>query len=135
MIFAKRYALICLIVTMTAVSLMGCRSQSCGKHPSVRLEAGLEQDRLDVFAGDALFTSYKFAPDQKYPWFTRDYGFFSPTPMYWLEEDSLMLPAGEALTLRYRVIVHAGGAEEADINGLFEEYAKSSLDEMNSLED
>jgi predicted dehydrogenase len=56
-------------------------------------------------------------------WFTRDYGFFSPTPMYWLEGDRLDLKTGETLTLEYRVVVHAGDAEAADMAGLFREYA------------
>jgi hypothetical protein len=64
-------------------------------------------------------------PDNRwYPsnWFTRDYGFFSPTPMYWLENDRLELPKGETLTLRYRVVVHSGNAEEAGIAGHFAKY-------------
>ncbi|MCC6153346.1 MAG: PmoA family protein [Candidatus Hydrogenedentes bacterium] len=40
-------------------------------------------------------------------WFTRDYGFFSPTPMYWLENDRLQLPESQPVTLKYRVLVHA----------------------------
>ena len=55
-------------------------------------------------------------------WFTRDYGFFSPTPMYWLEGDKLNLAKGEPLTLEYRVVVHAGDAQEAQITKLFEQY-------------
>jgi hypothetical protein len=55
-------------------------------------------------------------------WFTRDYGFFSPTPMYWLESDKLNLAKSEELTLEYRVTVHAGGAETANIAGLFDQY-------------
>ena len=59
------------------------------------------------------------------PWFTRDYGFFSPTPMYWPENDkNTELKKGEKLTLRYRVIVHSGNEKEADITGEFEKYAK-----------
>lgn len=54
------------------------------------------------------------------PWFTRDYGFFSPTPMYWLPGDAVKLPEGEALTLRYRVLVHAG---EADIAAHYRQFA------------
>jgi len=57
-------------------------------------------------------------------WFTRDYGFFSPTPMYWLEGDKLDLRAGEGLTLSYRVIVHAGNHEQADIPALWTEYVR-----------
>lgn len=51
------------------------------------------------------------------PWFTRDYGFFSPTPMHWLPGGAVDLPKGEAFTLRYRVVVHAGDADAADIAG------------------
>jgi hypothetical protein len=58
-------------------------------------------------------------------WFTRDYGFFSPTPMFWLEDDRLDLPKGKALTLAYRVVVHAGDAEEAKIPTLFESYKET----------
>jgi len=59
-------------------------------------------------------------------WFTRDYGFFSPTPMYWLEGDKLNMAKGEKLTLEYRVLVHAGDAKTADIAGLFEKYKQST---------
>jgi len=58
-------------------------------------------------------------------WFTRDYGFFSPTPMYWLEGDRLEMPKGEKLTLNYRVVVHAGNSKEADIKGVFDSYRKT----------
>lgn len=55
-------------------------------------------------------------------WFTRDYGFFSPTPMYWLEGDKLNLTKGEKLVLEYRVIVHTGDSKTADIAGLFNQF-------------
>lgn len=58
-------------------------------------------------------------------WFTRDYGFFSPTPMYWLENDRLELPKGQALTLNYRVVVHTGDAQNAQIATLFEAYKET----------
>jgi Family of unknown function (DUF6807) len=66
--------------------------------------------------------------DRWYPstWFTRDYGFFSPTPMYWLEGGKLNLPRGQKLTLAYRVLVHAGNAKTANIAGLFEDYKQSA---------
>jgi len=55
------------------------------------------------------------------PWFTRDYGFISPTPMYWPEDDKeTFLEKGKQLKLRYRVLVHAGTHSEADIAGQFE---------------
>ncbi|HLW08973.1 MAG TPA: PmoA family protein [Fermentimonas sp.] len=57
------------------------------------------------------------------PWFTRDYGFFSPTPMYWPENDEyISLLKGDSIKLRYRVIVHSGDHIEADIDGHFENY-------------
>jgi len=59
-------------------------------------------------------------------WFTRDYGFFSPTPMNWLEGGQLDLPKGEKLTLSYRVIVHSGNAQQADIAGLFDAYRQTA---------
>ncbi len=55
-------------------------------------------------------------------WFTRDYGFFSPTPMFWLEGDKLQIAKGEKLILRYRVVVHSGGANQARIKEIFEQY-------------
>ena len=58
-------------------------------------------------------------------WFTRDYGFMSPTPMWWPENgESQLFSKGETVSLRYRVIVHKGTAQEADIAGEFEKYRK-----------
>jgi len=59
-------------------------------------------------------------------WFTRDYGFFSPTPMYWLEGDKLNLAKDEKLTLEYRVVVHAGDSKTANIASLFDQYKSTS---------
>jgi len=57
------------------------------------------------------------------PWFTRDYGFFSPTPMYWPANDTeTNLKKGETLQLRYRVLVHGGTTAEAGIADQFEHY-------------
>lgn len=58
------------------------------------------------------------------PWFTRDYGFFSPTPMYWPEDPDkgTRLKKGEQVKLRYRVLVHTGDHKQADIAGQFERY-------------
>ncbi len=58
-------------------------------------------------------------------WFTRDYGFFSPTPMFWLEGDQLDLPKGEKLTLSYRVVVHSGDTQKAGIAALFDAYKRT----------
>lgn len=58
------------------------------------------------------------------PWFTRDYGFISPTPMYWPENGKeTFLEKGVELLLRYRVLVHAGDHIEAKIAESFEQYS------------
>jgi hypothetical protein len=57
------------------------------------------------------------------PWFTRDYGFMSPTPMYWPENGTnIFLKKGTVLKLRYRVIVHTGDSGEAKIAEAFAKY-------------
>jgi len=58
------------------------------------------------------------------PWFTRDYGFISPTPMYFPADDrSTVLKKGEKVRLRYRVIAHAGNDKTANVKELFEQFA------------
>ena len=57
------------------------------------------------------------------PWFTRDYGFISPTPMYWPENGiNIFLKKGTVLYLRYRVLVHSGDHKEAKVAEEFEKY-------------
>ena len=56
-------------------------------------------------------------------WFTRDYGFFSPTPMYWLDESGLKIAEGQTLTFSYRVLVHSGDSNSLDAAGLYANYA------------
>ncbi len=53
-------------------------------------------------------------------WFTRDYGFFSPTPMFWLDNDLFQMKKDQTLHLRYRVVVHAGDTQAAGIPGLYD---------------
>jgi len=55
------------------------------------------------------------------PWFTRDYGFFSPTPMYWPADETAgtVLKKGDTLRLRYRVLIHSGDTKTAGIADLF----------------
>jgi len=62
-------------------------------------------------------------PDYPAPWFTRDYGFFSPTALYWPSDDkATCFDKGDIITLRYRVLVHEGDAQSADIAGEFAKY-------------
>lgn len=57
------------------------------------------------------------------PWFTRDYGFISPTPMFWPANDKTTeLKKGDKIALRYRVLVHAGDDKQAGIANLFNKY-------------
>jgi hypothetical protein len=55
-------------------------------------------------------------PGYPSPWFTRDYGFLSPTPMFWPEDGkSTRLAKGAKLSLRYRVLVFAGDPQKLDL--------------------
>jgi hypothetical protein len=58
------------------------------------------------------------------PWFTRDYGFFSPTPMYWPADETAgtVMKKGDTLRLQYRVLVHSGDTETAGIAGAFDKF-------------
>jgi len=57
------------------------------------------------------------------PWFTRDYGFMSPTPMYWpANGEETFMKEGTKLLLRYRVLVHAGNHIDAKIAEEFQKY-------------
>jgi hypothetical protein len=55
------------------------------------------------------------------PWFTRDYGFISPTPFF-VMENPWQLAAGKSVTLRYRVVLHAGDPKEAGLPMLHREW-------------
>ena len=59
-------------------------------------------------------------------WFTRDYGFFSPTPMYWPDNGTHTdLAKEQTLALRYRVVVHAGDAKAAGVEEIFARYKQT----------
>lgn len=60
------------------------------------------------------------------PWFTRDYGFLSPTPMFWpANGKETRIAKGDKLQLGYRVLVFSGAAETAGIGEVFKEYSAS----------
>lgn len=56
------------------------------------------------------------------PWFTRDYGFISPSPFNFIEEPWL-LPKGQSVALRYRVLMFVGDPQEAEVEKLYREWA------------
>jgi hypothetical protein len=78
--------------------------------------------RGDAIEGLAIF-QHPSNPWYPSPWFTRDYGFMSPTPMYWPANDTdTFMKKGTVLTLRYRVLVHSGDHDQAKIAEAFEKY-------------
>jgi hypothetical protein len=77
----------------------------------------------DVVEGIALL-DHPGNPWAPTPWFTRDYGFISPSPMFFREEP-WQLAAGKSVTLRYRVVVHAGDAQAAGIPDVFRSWTSS----------
>lgn len=79
--------------------------------------------RDGVREGIAIFQH----PDNRWhpsPWFTRDYGFFSPTPLNWIGDEGFSLAKGEVLTLRYRVVVYSG---EMDLRRLYADYTQEPM--------
>lgn len=66
-------------------------------------------------------------PGYPAPWFTRDYGFFSPTPMYWPADETAgtNLKKGDSLQMRYRVLVHSGDTQAAGIGEAFRQYIRN----------
>jgi hypothetical protein len=73
--------------------------------------------------GLAIFTHPdNHGQDYTAPWFTRDYGFFSPTPMQWLPGGYIIFPKGEPITFRYRVLIFAGDHEQAELARHYTEY-------------
>ena len=51
-------------------------------------------------------------------WFTRDYGFISPSPLNFIDRP-WRLPAGQSVTFRYRVAMYAGDSKQADLEGMY----------------
>lgn len=78
----------------------------------------------DIVEGIAILDHPK-NPWSPCPWFTRDYGFMSPTPMNFMEK-AWELPAGDSVTLRYRVVIHAGNPQEAGLTDLHKQWAEKA---------
>jgi len=82
--------------------------------------ADMRGRRGSVTEGLAIFShpANRWSPA---PWFTRDYGFFSPTPLNWMDA-GVTIPRGESLRLRYRVIVHGDNPSPAALQSAFDAY-------------
>jgi hypothetical protein len=62
------------------------------------------------------------------PWFTRDYGFLSPTPMFWpADGKETRIAKGDKLQLGYRVLIFAGTPETAGVGDHFKDYSGAPL--------
>lgn len=84
-----------------------------------------EKNLGDVIEGIALLHHPK-NPWAPCPWFTRDYGFLSPTPFNFIEKP-WELAAGKSVTLRYRVVLHAGDAKAAELDTVHREWAARTI--------
>jgi hypothetical protein len=63
-------------------------------------------------------------------WHVRDYGLFAANPFglhNFLDKKEPIgeytIPKGGSLTLRYRIYIHEGDAKQADVAGVYEQYA------------
>ena len=66
-------------------------------------------------------------PGYPSPWFTRDYGFLSPTPMFWPEDGkSTHLKKDSTLRLRDRVLIFTGTPESIDIAGKHADFSTAN---------
>jgi hypothetical protein len=55
------------------------------------------------------------------PWFTRDYGHFSPSPFAFLKQP-WTLPKGKSIRMRYRIVLHAGTPQQAGLDALYRKW-------------
>ena len=55
------------------------------------------------------------------PWFTRDYGHFSPSPFAFIKQP-WTLPKGKSIRMRYRVVLHAGTPRQAGLDELYKKW-------------
>ena len=91
----------------------GKQAAWCGYH-------GKRTLRPDVVEGIAIMNH----PDNfggNCPWFTREYGHLSPSPLNFLDEPWTM-DSGESLDLQYRVVLHAGTPDEAGLNAVYKDW-------------
>ncbi len=86
----------------------------------------------DETVGLAIFSSpQNFRPQCR--WHARDYGFVAANPFGQREfrqegppQGAVTIPAGDELTLRYRVVLHAGDPQQAGIAELYRQWAASA---------
>lgn len=81
--------------------------------------------REETIEGITMFDHAK-NPWSPCRWFTRDYGFISPTPMNFIETP-VRIRAGQSLTLRYLVAAHEGSPEEANVAEIYRSWIHQAL--------
>ncbi len=86
------------------------------------LWCGFEGTRLGVTESIVLM-DHPGNPWPQPPWFTRDYGFISPTPFFWIDDDGWRLPAGQSVRMRYQVVVAAGPIRRDEMSELHRAFA------------
>jgi len=82
-------------------------------------------ERFGVTEGIALL-DHPENPWSPCTWFTRDYGFISPTPMQWLGDDGMHIAEGDSLRLGYLVVAYQGTPDEADLAGVLERWSTAA---------
>ena len=63
-------------------------------------------------------------PDAK--WFTRDYGFLSPTPFEWVGDKGWTLATGKSIRVRYRVAAMKGLIDSTRVNEFYKDFSAAS---------
>ncbi len=100
-----------------AEETLGQEARWCGYH-------GERAGRPDVVEGITVMTH----PDNpwKSTWLTRDYGHLSPSPFYFIEKP-WQLGKGKSINLKYRVVLHVGSPNEADMEGVYNQWLGSAI--------
>jgi hypothetical protein len=84
-----------------------------------------------ITCGIALF-NHPNNPEHPTPWFTRDYGPFSPN--YGLfQEDPIVITPDEPLNLKYRIYSHTGDVTEGRVAEAWEAYSQSVSEKGGKL--
>lgn len=91
--------------------------------PSPWADYSARDPQSGAFAGVALF-QHPRNPDYPHPgWILRHYGFLGAS---WPQYEEYTLQPGESVTLQYRIFVHRGTAEKAEVAQVFERWAESA---------
>ena len=95
---------------------------------------GDKQYGIAIFAHPSSFR----APGR---WHVRGYGLFAHNPFGLKDftgdrnaDGAAKLLAGDSLLLAYRIVLHSGNAEQAEIGRLFAEYAKTTIDPFAKID-